>query len=243
VESAYAALVASTKSSGGRVVTSTLDRGDPAKASGSLALELPADKFDAAMTTLHAQGDTLKLNLLENPDTQNSTEAKQGLTVKLISLAAVAPRETVQQTLAAPDVPLAYQEILSAANSTKARIQSASLNEQDRQNITGDIQVEVPRASLGDFDKALAAAGGTIARRSGRSADSENTVDSKVQLKLSIMSADHLAPRETTKLQVGQERQRHPDGGDCRRRTRAGIQHHQGSRQRDRPHHSGCSVG
>ena len=202
VEAAYAALTTAAKSNGGRVVTSTLDRGDPAKASGSLVLEFPVDKFDAGLTTLHAQGDVLKLNLSENPDTQNSTEAKQGLTVRLISLAAVPPRETVQQTLAAPDVPTAYQAILSAANTAKAHVQTASLNEQDRQNITAEIQVEVPRTELANFDKSISAAGGTIARKSDRSADADGTVDSKVQLKLAILSADRLDPRQTTKMAV-----------------------------------------
>ena len=202
VEAAYAALVTVTKSNGGRVVTSALDRGDPAKASGLLVLEFPPDKFDAAMTTLHAQGDVLRLNLTENPDTQNSTEAKQGLTVRLISLAAVQPRETVQQTLAATDVPTAYQAILSAANAAHARMESASLNEQDRQNISANIQLEVPRSFEAQLDKALADAGGTISRTSTRPEDSENTVDSKVELKLAITSTDHLAPRETMRLQV-----------------------------------------
>ena len=202
VESAYNTLITAAKSSGGRVVTSNLDRGDPVKATGSLTLEFPPDKFELAMTALHAQGDVLKLTLTENPDTQNSTEAKQGLTVQLVSLASVPARESVQQTIAAGDVPAAYQAVLSAISAVHARIQSAQLNEQDRQNITADLQLEVPRITEADFDKAVAAAGGTIARTSSQSADAEGTVDSKIQLHLTITPADHLAPRETTKLQV-----------------------------------------
>jgi hypothetical protein len=202
VESAYTALTSAAKSSGGRVVTSNLDRGDPVKATGSLTLEFPPDKFELAMTALHAQGDVLKLTLTENPDTQNSTEAKQGLTVQLVSLASVPARETMQQTIAAGDVPAAYQAVLSAISAAHARVQSAQLNEQDRQNITADLELELPRIAEADFDKAVAAAGGTIARTSSQSADAEGTVDSKIQLHLSITSSDHLAPRETTKLQV-----------------------------------------
>jgi len=202
VETAYTALATAAKSNGGRVVTSALDRGDPVKATGSLVLEFPPDKFEAAMTALHAQGDVLKLTLTENPDTQNSTEAKQGLTVQLVSLAAVPPRENIQQTLAATDVPTAYQAVLNAANTAHARVQSAQLNEQDRQNVTADLQLEIPRTAQVDFDKAVTAAGGSIARTSNRAAEAEGTVDSKVSLHLSITSADHLAPRETTRLQV-----------------------------------------
>jgi hypothetical protein len=202
VEAAYTALVSAAKSAGGRVVTSALDRGDPVKATGSMVLEFPPDKFESALTALHAQGDVLKLTLTENPDTQNSTEAKQGLTVQLVSLASVPPRESIQQTLAAPDVPGAYQAVLEAASAAHARVQSAQLNEQDRQNISADLQLEIPRALQPAFDKALAGAGGTIARTSTQSAQAEGTVDRKVALHLSITSADRLPARETTRLQV-----------------------------------------
>jgi hypothetical protein len=200
VNAAYAAMVNITKSSGGRVVNSTLDQGEPAKATGTLILELPPEKLEAAIATLHAQGEVLNLNLAESRDTQNSTDAKAGLTVRLVSLAAVAPRETVQQTLAAVDVPAAYQAILTAASIAHARVQSASLNEQDRQNITGEIDVEVPRASAAGFDNTLNAAGGTISRTSARAAEAEGSVDSKVLVKLTITPADRVPPRETTKL-------------------------------------------
>ncbi len=202
VDAAYTALAAVAKSSGGRVVTSALDRGDPGKATGSLVLEFPPDKMDAVLTTLHAQGDVLKSNLSENTDTQNSTELKQGLVVRLIAMATVEAREKIEQTLATNDVPAAYQAILTAAGASHCRVVTSALDEKDRQNITGEILLDVPRASAAELDKAISDAGGTIGRTSSRSADAENTVDSKMQLKLLITSADHLPPRETTRLQV-----------------------------------------
>jgi hypothetical protein len=202
VEAAFNALLKEAKTDGGRVVTSNLDRGDPVKATGSVVIEIPPEKLEAATTALHAAGDVLKLTLTENADTQNSTEAKQGLTVQLVSLASVPARETVQQTIAAVDVPVAYQAIINAAESSKARTLTAQLNEQDRHNISADVQLEVLRSQLPALDKAIAAAGDTIGRTSSRTADADGTVDSKVLVKLSISSADHLNPRETTKLQA-----------------------------------------
>jgi hypothetical protein len=202
VDAAYTAIIATVKSNGGRVVTSTLDRGDPVKATGTLILEIPPDKLSTALATLHAQGDVLNINQAENPDTQNSTESKAGLTVKLFSMAAVGARESVEQTIAAADVPSSYQAILSAAAVTHSRVATAALKEQDRQNITADIELDVPRAAASEMDKAITAAGGTISRTATRAADNDNTVDSKVHLKLSISSADHLPAREKTALQM-----------------------------------------
>src|SRR5439155_22539727 len=66
VEAAYTALLEQAKAAGGRVVTSSLDRGDPAKASGTIALEVPPDKLEAAMTAIRAQGDVLKRAVVAN---------------------------------------------------------------------------------------------------------------------------------------------------------------------------------
>ena len=202
VDGAYTAIIAAVKSNGGRVVSSTLDRGDPAKATGSLILEIPPDKLSAALATLHAQGDVLNMNQAENPDTQNSTESKAGLTVKLFSMAAVSARESIDQTIAAVDVPASYQAILSAAATTHSRVATAALKEQDQQNITADLELDIPRVTASEMDKAIAGAGGTISRTATRAADNDGTVDSKVHLKLSISSADHLPAREKTALQM-----------------------------------------
>jgi protein involved in polysaccharide export with SLBB domain len=220
VEAAYSALSNLAKSTGGRVVTANLDRNDPVRTTGSLVLEFPAGQLESTLTTLRDQGEVLKLTATENPDTQNSTEAKQGLTVLLVSLASVPARESIQQTLAAVDVAKAYQAIVDAVNSPRltihqggvsvtatvpashGRVQSAQLNEQDRQNVTADLQLEIPRLTEADFDNALTDAGVSISRTSTQAINTDNAVDSKVQVHLTITSADHLPARETTKLQV-----------------------------------------
>jgi len=94
----------------------------------------------------------------ENPDTQNTTDSKHGLTVQLVSLASVQPREAVQEALAATDVPTTYHTILDAANSAHARILTAQLNEQDKQNVSGQIDIEVMRTELDGVDKVVTGA-------------------------------------------------------------------------------------
>jgi prepilin-type processing-associated H-X9-DG protein len=202
VETAYAALVTTAKTGSGRVVNSNVNRDDPARANGSVVFEVPPDKLETTLAGIKALGEVLKLAAVENPDTQNTTDAKHGLTVTLVSLASVQPRETVQQAVAATDVPAAYHAILDAAGAAHGRIITAQLNEQDRQNITGQIDVEVLRAHLPAMDKALSTAGDTVARDVSRSADAQNTVDSKLLLRLNVMAADRLPPRETATLEV-----------------------------------------
>ena len=196
-EAAYAAVLA-VADPGGRVVTSNLDRS--ANGTGTVAAEVPPARLEAALAVVRSAGEVLKRTATVNPDTQNTTDAKVGLTVTIVPLAGIAPRETVAQTVAAADVPAAYRAVTAAAGRGHVRI--ATLDEQDRQNVSATVEVDVPRASLAEFDKAVMAAGDTVARSASRSADADNTVDSAVRVRLSLVSADRLAARETTTLTV-----------------------------------------
>ncbi len=197
-ESAYAAVLA-LAGPGGRVVTSNLDRAAGA-ATGTVALEFPPARLEAAVAAVRSLGAVLKRTTTEAADTQATTDAKVGLTVTLESLAGVTPRESVQQTVAAADVPAAYRAVLSAA--AGAHVRTATLNEQDRQNVTADLSLDVPRSALAAFDRALASAGDTTARTAVRSDDAEHTADVAVRVQLSLVPADRLPPRETTTLTV-----------------------------------------
>jgi hypothetical protein len=198
-EAAYAAVLA-LADPGGRVVTSNLDRS--ATTSGTIVLEVPPARLEAAMAVLRGQGEVLKRTAIENPDAQNTTDAKLGLTVTIASLSAVSPRETVQSTLAAADVPTAYRAVAAAASAARGHARTAELNEQDRQHVSATVEVDVPRPALGDFDKAIAAAGDVVARSSAQSTDAENTVDTVVRVRLTLVAADQLPARETTTLAV-----------------------------------------
>ena len=104
--------------------------------------------------------------------------------------------------VAAVSVAEARNRIVEAARAVAARVLASQLNESDRQNITANLDLEVKREKLGEFEKAVAGAGDIISRAINRSADTENTIDSKVLVKLSIVAADRMAPRQTTMLAV-----------------------------------------
>ncbi len=198
-DAAYAAVL-NLAHAGGRVVTSNLDRGT--NATGAVSLEVPPSQLEAALATLRGQGEVLKRTSTENADTQNTTDAKVGLTVSIVALAGVTPRELVQQSVAAADVPTAYRALSAAAAVAHAHVRVAQLDEQDPQAVTATVEADVPRSALADFDHAVGGAGDTVARSSVTSADADNTVDSAVRVRLTVAAADRLNARETTALAV-----------------------------------------
>jgi hypothetical protein len=207
VEQQYQAILARVAKVGGRIVTSNLNRQTPEQTTATISFQLSSADADAVQQELTAGTDAsdvqvLRLTTTDNPDTQNVTEAKRGFAVQLASLASVAPRQTISMQIAASSVSESYQSLVEALNAQAigARVITSQLNQQDQQNVTASLDFEVRRSALPAAERALAAAGDTLARNSSRATDTENTVDSKVRLQVSLVSARRLAPRETTTL-------------------------------------------
>jgi hypothetical protein len=202
VDRTYAQAIEQVRSAGGRIVTSSLTKPDPNTQVADLEAQVPADKADAVLDALRGYGEVMRQELSENPDTANVTEAKRGIHLRLVSLAAVPARETQTLQLAAANVPTAFNDILNAAKSADARVDQSDLSEQNPREITAAITIEVPRSAEASVQAAIGKASQVLTRTIKRSTDLEKTVDSKVRLTLMLISADRMPPRETTTEQV-----------------------------------------
>ncbi len=120
--------------------------------------------------------------------------------ISIYNLANVQPRETVTLKIAAVDVAVAQQKLREAVADAKGRLVNASLNEQDRQNITAQLDFDVRRSSQGAVQTALADAGEQLSRQVGRVPEGDNITDAKVLYKLELVPASAIPPREITKL-------------------------------------------
>lgn len=202
VEKVYQTILARVTKAGGRIVTSNIARSKPEQTTGAISFETPTNESDAVMNDLRALGEVMKLSVVENPDVNNVTTAKRGFSVSLVSAAAVAPRETASVQVASTNVGSAREKILSAASSGGARVLTSQLNENDRSNPNATLEIDVPRKSLAAVEKTLAESGDTISRVVTRSSDTENTIDSKVKLQVTLLSAEKLPPREMTAMTI-----------------------------------------
>jgi hypothetical protein len=144
----------------------------------------------------------MRLEVTENPDTANVTGAKRGFVVQVYSMAQVAPRETAAVQLAAADVAAAHRLLSDAARAAGARVLASVVNQQDQSSVSGLLDLELRREKLAEFEKTLAGSGDVVARNVTRSADLENTIDSKLRLQVNLSGADQLPPRTTSVLAV-----------------------------------------
>lgn len=197
VDATYQSLLEQIRNAGGRVVTSSLARPDSKQQSADVDFQVPADKAQSLEDALRALGDVMRHDATENPDTANVTEAKRGFHLRIVSVATVPPRESQDVSLAAADVPAAFNDLLTAVNAAQGRIIQSDLKEQDPHDKTAALAFEIPRTALAGVNAAMSKSGQVLTRTVNRSADVENTLDSKVRLSLSLGSAEKLPPRQT----------------------------------------------
>jgi hypothetical protein len=79
---------------------------------------------------------------------------------------------------------------------------TAKLNEEDRQNITADLDFEIGRAEREALAKALAETGVVLTRNVMRAQDRDAVVETKERLQLRIMDVAKIPPRETMTLGI-----------------------------------------
>ena len=211
VPATYAKLLSAMKDSKqpSRVLSSQLSEQDRQNISGQLDVEVAPGAVglvDAALTGTDSE--VLQRMVSRASDAQNTLDTKVRLSVSIVAADRFAARETRTLQIAAKDVPATYNKLLAAVQDTKqpSRVLLSQLNEQDRQNVTGQVEVEVPRSAVAVVETTLTGSDSDVfSRNVSRANDTQNTLDSKVKLSITLIAADRLAPRETTTmwLEVG----------------------------------------
>jgi glycine cleavage system regulatory protein len=201
-EAVYRKILARVEKSAGRVVTSSLNRQKGNETTGTIHFEIKSAEAEAVLRDVKEAGEVLRLDITENPDTQNVTRSKRGFEVQLWALGQVAPRETAVLQVVTRDVPAGYRALQEAVEKARGRVISAQLNEQDKQNITAQLDFDIRRADEAAIDAAVSKVGDTVSRSVTRAQESENVLDSKVRLQVSLINLSRMAPRENVVLGI-----------------------------------------
>ncbi len=201
-EASYKAILARIEKAGGRVISSSLNRQKNDQTTGTLRFEIKTVEADAVLQDVRAAGEIMRLDVSENPDTQNVTKSKRGFQVQLFGMGLVEPRETTTLTIAAKDVPAAYRALQEALAGAEARLFTSQLNENDRQNVSATLGFDFRRDNDAKITNALMAAGDVLTRSSTRAQDVERVVDSKKRINLTLVNLASIPVRDVYTLAV-----------------------------------------
>jgi hypothetical protein len=210
VETAMRELLAAVDEAHGRVTRSEMKQHGAGQFNALLHFEVAPDKAGPVRDRLRQLGTVARLEIDRVQQAEGGTLPRDGrlrrgdtqFLVSLYNLANVNPRETVTLKLAAPDVAAAYRALRGAVAKAKGRVANAQLNEQDKQNVTAQLDFNIRRADESALLAALGEAGELLARNVTRAAEGENVTDAKLLFKVELLPAAAIPARETVILAV-----------------------------------------
>ena len=210
VDKAFQQVLAAVAAAIGRVTKSELKQLAAGQFNATLHFETAPDAAGPLRDRLSQLGRVARLEIdrvqqAEGGTVPKDAKPKRGDTVFLVqlyNLANVAARETSTLQIAVADVPAAYQALRDTVVKAGGRVVTAQLNEQDRQNVTAQLDFEIKRAEEATSRAALDAAGEVAGRQVARAAEGENVTDTKVFYRVTLLAAGRLKPREVTTLAV-----------------------------------------
>ena len=211
VDKAYQAVLAAVLDAKGRVLKSEVKQLAAGQYTAALQFEVPPEASGPIRDRLRQLGRVARLEIDRLTQAEGGAplpkdaKPKRGdalFLLQLYNLANVAPRETAVVQVAVTDVPAAYQALRDALAKANGRVINAQLNEQDKQNVTAQLDFEVRRADEPAVRAALDATGEVVSRQVVRAPESDNVTDTKVSYRAAVLAAGRLRPRERTTLTV-----------------------------------------
>jgi len=200
VEKAYQQLLTDIQTAGGHVLSSSLAKPDANQQTGEIQVQLPSDKADSFELSTASLGETLRHESTENPDGANVTDAKRGFHFTIVSSTSIPARESRQLTLAAAAVNTAFDSVRQAVIEAGGRVTQSELNDLGADGQAAILAFDLPRAALPAVTSAIEKSATLLSQNATRSADTQNTIDSKLRFSLTINSAQRLSPREVVSL-------------------------------------------
>jgi hypothetical protein len=209
VDKSYREALAAVTDARGRVTKSEVKQHSAGQFSAVLQFEVTPDAAGPLRDRLRQLGNLVRLEIDRVQQAEGGTtpprdaKVRRGDTrfdVQLYNLAKVAPRETATVQLAVADVPAGYRALREAVEQVKGRVVTAQLNEQDRRNVTAQLDFEVRRADEAAVQATLGKAGEVLSRNVVRAPEAANMTDGKVLIRTALVSAAAVPPRLSVTL-------------------------------------------
>jgi hypothetical protein len=197
---AYRALREAVDKAKGQVRSADFNEQDRQRVTAQLHFDVMRADEGALQAALSAAGEVLSRQVARLPEKGRVTDAKIRFDITLVSLDAIAARETVTLKLGVVDVAAAHRAVSDAVRKASAHIVNTSVNEQDHQRATAQLDFDVRRTDENAVLAAISTAGEVLSRQVVRAAESQNVTDKKVVYQIEFVPASGIAPRELVSI-------------------------------------------
>jgi hypothetical protein len=211
VEKAYQEAQAAIREFKGRISRAEMKQHAAGQFNAILVFEIAPESSGQMRDRLRQLGTMVRLEIDRVQKVDNGGQpTKDGkihrgdseFTVSLYNLANIEPRETNTLTLVAADVPATYRKLRDVIGKLKTQVRNAKLEEQDKTNVSAQLDFAVRRVDEVTLQQALDAAGEVLNRKVDRRAEGDNVTDAKVMFYVRLISTNAIEPRETIKRTI-----------------------------------------
>jgi hypothetical protein len=211
VEKTYQQVLSAVAEAKGRITKSELKQQSPQQFGAVINFEVAPESAGPVRDRLKQLGNVARLEVDRLQQAEGGTGRPQAVKTKqndtqffvsLYNLANFTPRQSATIQVATQDVALALRSLQEAVATVKGRIINSQFNEQDKQNITAQLDFDLRRAEEPVVNAALGKIGDVFSRIIARNPDAENVLDTKVRFLVSLISQSRIPPRESVVLGI-----------------------------------------
>jgi hypothetical protein len=186
----------------GQVRAAQLSEQDLLNVSATLDFDVPTSQREAIDKQLAQLGDVLSRSTQRVAPSETATERKVGYRLTLHSITSIPARESHTLQTVTFDVVDGYRTLREAVEQAKGHVRGGQLNEQDKLNITANLDFDVPTEKREAIEKLLDEIGDVYSRNTARLAPGDIASDRKVGYKVTLRNAASMPPREKVTMKL-----------------------------------------
>ncbi len=211
VEKSQQAALAAVAKAKGRVLKADLQQHPAGQLKSDLQFEVAPAEADKMRETLR------QLGIVSKQDAKRLQQAEGGsgrlqdgktrqndtlFHVVLYNFANIQPRQSFNLQIDSIDVPGGYRKLQDLVAQVKGQVRAGQLNEQDKLNISANIDFDVPTTARDLVEKTLAEVGDAFSRTSSQVPVNETATERKIGFRIIFRNAAAIQPRQTYTMQI-----------------------------------------
>jgi hypothetical protein len=186
----------------GHVIDARLDEQDKNNISARIDFTVPGEEKAGIEKLLEELGTVLSRTNLQAPANVLSTPKKYGFSIVLRDFATIPPSKAADMKVATNDVPASYLKLQEAIAKSKGQVVDAKLNEQDKLNITAQIDFSVPTEEKANIDKLLESLGAILSRNNVQAPATQLTLAKKFGYSVSLRDFATILPTHAAEVTI-----------------------------------------
>ncbi len=186
----------------GHLTESKLNEQDKFNITAQLAFTVPSEERKTIEKLLEDLGTVVSRNNVQTPANQLATAKKYGFSLLLRDFASIPPSKAADMKVATNDVPASYAKLLDAVTKAKGQLVDAKLNENDKYNITAQVDFNIPTEEKATMDKLLADMGAILSRNNMQMPMNQLSIAKKFGYSITLRDFANILPSHAAEIKV-----------------------------------------